>query len=387
MERPTQRKAGPRPSELGPEGARGAASARRVTRRDLLVGAGLAVAIGRTAEARAQSGKPALEPEAADALVARPPSGFVPLSLPGLVARAEAKGDFASMMQPNQLWPKAEVAGRLLERALMDLTGAPNLTEAMRRFVHPSETVAIKVNGIAGQVGATMAVNFELILPLVEAVMAVGVPAERITVYEQYPTYLLGSRVNVRQHRLPAGVVTGTHNNRDHPMPQIVVFERVPTRYCRFLTESSALIDMTMMKHHSICGFTGAMKNVTHGNIENPEDHHAHQASPQIALLYNHPIVRSRARLHITDAFKLIYDRGPLDKDPRMRVPHGAVYASTDAVALDRVGWRVIDEERVRRGGMTLAKAGREPNYILRAADLGVGIADWNDIRLRSVVI
>lgn len=36
---------------------------------------------------------------------------------------------------------------------------------------------------------------------------------------------------------------------------------------------------------------------------------------------------------------------------------------------------------------MTLAKAGREPGYILRAADLGTGVGDMNDIRLRSVVI
>jgi len=355
----------------------------------LLVGGGLALgALGRTGRALARPAAEPLEPAAKGfELVARPPAGFDPFRLPGVVTRAEAKGDFASMMQPNQLWPKAEVARHLLERALMDLTGAPNVVEAMKRFVHPSERVAVKVNGIAGQLGATMAVNFELILPVVEALIAAGVAPDRITVYEQYPTYLMGCRVNVRKDRLPAGVVTGTHNNRDHVMPRIVVFERTFTRYCRFLTEASALIDMTMMKDHSLCGFTGAMKNVTHGNIENPEDHHAHQANPQIAMLYNHPIVLSRARLHITDAFKIIYDRGPLDKDSRMRVPHGSVYASTDPVALDRVGWKVIDDERLRRGGMTLAKAGREPKYILRAADLGVGIGDLNDIRLRSVVI
>src|SRR5688572_24845257 len=321
----------------GPEGTRlaeGAGEGRGIARRDVLLGGGLALtALGHGRRASAEtSAAPAAAPTGFE-LIAKPPVGFVPFSLPGVVTRAEAKGDFASMMQPNQLWPKAEVAKVLLERALTDLTGAPNLVDAMKRFVHPSERVAIKVNGIAGQVGATMAVNFELILPLVEALLALGVPPERVTVYEQYPTYLMGCRVNVRQNKLPDGVVTGTHNNRDHVMPRITVFERVPTRYARFLTEASALIDMTMMKDHSICGFTGAMKNVTHGNIDNPQDHHAHQASPQIAMLYNHPIVMSRVRLHITDAFKIIYDRGPLDKDARMRVPHGSVYASTDAVA------------------------------------------------------
>jgi uncharacterized protein (DUF362 family) len=320
-------------------------------------------------------------------LVARPPSGFVPFRSPGLVTKVAAKGDYASMMQPNQLWPKPEIARALLERAMTDLTGASNLVESMKRLIHPADTVAVKVNGISGQVGHTVAVNFELILPVVETLLAVGVPANRITVYEQYPTYLMGTRVNVREWQLPQGVQTGTHNNRDMAMSELQIFENVPTRYCRFFTEATAVIDMTMMKHHSICGFTGAMKNITHGNIDNPHKHHEHQAGPQIALLYSHPIVQSRVRLHITDAFKLIYDKGPLDKDPRMRFPHGAVYASTDAVALDTVGERVIDEARLERGGMTLERAGRTPTYIERAANLGVGIHDWNDIRLRSVTI
>lgn len=319
--------------------------------------------------------------------VAKPPSGFQPFVAPGLVTKAEAKGDFASFMQKNQLWPKADVARRLVERALTDLTGASNVTEAMKRFISPDDRVAIKINGIAGQTGHTMAVNFEVILPVVEAVLGAGVPAKNIAVYEQYPTYLMGSRVNVREWQLPEGIVTGTHNNRDHEMPAIAVFESVPTRYCRFFTDATAVIDMTMMKDHSLCGFTGALKNITHGNIDNPEKHHAHQASPQIALLYNHPIVQSRVRLHIVDAFKIIYDKGPLDKDPRMRVPHGAIYASTDPVALDTIGTKVIDDERKARGGMTLEKAGRSPRYIARASELGVGIADMNRIRLNAAVI
>lgn len=319
--------------------------------------------------------------------IAKRPEGFSPFTAPGLVAKAQKRGDYASMMQPNQLWPKEEVARLLLERALTELTGAPNAHEAMKRFVHPKDTVAIKVNGIAGQTGHTVAVNFEVILPVVEAVLAAGVPAEKITVYEQYPTYLMGCRVNVRTWQLPQGVVTGTHNNLDHKMPPLVVFENVPTRYCRFLTDATAVIDMTMMKDHSICGFTGAMKNMTHGNIDNPHKHHAHQASPQIAMLYQHPILQSRVRLHLVDAFKIIFDKGPLDKDPRTRAPHGSIYASTDAVALDTVGLRVIEDERKERGRPSLEALGRTPGYLARAADMGLGAHDWNEIRLKAVEI
>ncbi len=325
--------------------------------------------------------------ETARVLTATPPAHFSPMTAPGKVIQVSAKGDYSATMQPNQLWPKADVAKRLLEKAMMELTGASNLVEAMKRFVHKNDIVAIKPNGIAGQKGATMAVNFELILPVVEAVLAVGVPADKIMVYEQYPTYLAGTRVNVRQNKLPAGVKTATHNNNDHPMPEIRVYQSVGTKYCRQFLDATCVIDMTQIKDHSICGYTGTMKNITHGNINNPHHHHAHNASPQIAMLYNHPIVTSRVRLHITDAFKVTYDKGPLDKDPNTRVLQGSVFAATDPIAMDTVGWQLVEKLRKEKGLRTLKEAKREPSYIRVGGELGLGIHDPNAIRLRTYEI
>jgi uncharacterized protein (DUF362 family) len=330
---------------------------------------------------------PALVAGVAPELIARAPSGFVPLSLPGRVAKASAKGDFAAAMQPNELWPRPEVARRLLERALMDFTGAPSLVAAMQRFVHRDDVVAIKVNGIAGQKGYTMAVNYEVVLPVVEACLAVGVPPERITVYEQTTEFLQGTRVNVKDWRLPDGVRTDAHGGVKVKMPRVRIYGGIETAYVAPLTTATAVIDMTMIKDHSICGYTGTMKNVTHGNIVNPHEHHAHQASPQIAVLYKHPIVTSRVRLHITDAFKIMPDKGPLDRDPNLRVPHGAVYVATDPVAMDTIGWKVVEDERRARGMKTLAEVGREPRYIRTAADLGLGVHALDRIRLTSVEI
>jgi uncharacterized protein (DUF362 family) len=341
-----------------------------------VAGAGLAAgALFETESARA-AGKASL--------VARPPAGFTPLSLPGKLVKVAAKGDFASIMQPNQLWPQQDVARRLLEKAMMELTGAANLVEAMKRFIHKDDVVAIKPNGIAGQKGATMATNFELILPLVEAVLGVGVPADKITVYEQYPGFLAGTRANVGKWKLPAGVGSKTHNNNDHPMPEVKIYQGIPTKYCRFLLDATAVIDLTMIKDHSICGYTGCLKNITHGNINNPHHHHAHNASPQIAMLYNHPIVTSRVRLHVVDAFKVMYDKGPLDKDPRTRIPHGAVYVTTDPVAMDAYGSKVVDDERKARRLPSLKEVKREPRYITTAAELGLGVADLDAIKLKS---
>jgi uncharacterized protein (DUF362 family) len=357
----------------------------RLGRRSFLQGS--AITAVSAAAAAAFVSRNAWSAQNLERFIAKPPAGFSPLDVPGRVIKVTKGTDFPSLMQPNQLWPKPEVARQMLERLLTELTGASNAGEAMKRFVSPNDVVAIKVNGIAGQKGGTMAVNFELIQPVVEAVMAAGVPAEKVTVFEQYPSYLLGTRVGKKGNELPKGVKTGVHGNQDAVMPETVVFAPVKTRYVRFVTDATAVIDLTMMKDHSICGYTGALKNMTHGQIVNPQDHHTQKCNPQIALLYNHPILRSRVRLHIVDAYKIIYDGGPLDKNPERRIPHGALYASTDPVALDSVGWDVIAEARKAHDFPPLERVGREPAYIRTAAELGLGVHDKNRIQLRSVGI
>lgn len=319
--------------------------------------------------------------------IAKPPAGFSPLRAPGKVIKVTKGNDFASLMQPNQLWPKPDVAKQMLERALTEFTGTSTLPDALKKFIHPDDVVGLKVNGIAGQKGATMAYNFELVQPVVEALVALGVAPERITVFEQFPSYLFGTRVGLKGNALPKGVKTAFHGNQDTEMPEIAVYKGVKTKYVRQLTQSTAIIDMTQIKDHSICGYTGTLKNMTHGQITNPQDHHTFRCNPQIAVLYNHPILQSRVRLHITDAFKIIYDGGPLDKDARRRVPHGAVYVSTDPVAMDTVGWRVIDQARKDHGVPSLKDAGREPAYIRTAAELGLGVHDENAIRMRTVAL
>jgi len=61
------------------------------------------------------------------------------------------------------------------------------------------------------------------------------------------------------------------------------------------------------------------------------------------------------------------------------------VSIATDPVAMDTVGWDVIEEARRQNGLPTLARAGREPAYIRTAAELGLGVHDKNALRFRTV--
>jgi uncharacterized protein (DUF362 family) len=349
-----------------------------LSRRTFLA-SGAAGAVAATSATRALAGERASS-DAAVSLAAAPPAGFVPMAAPGKIVKV-SKSD---TLMPNGLFPKADAAQAMLERAMTELTGETDIAKAMGRFIHKDDKVAIKMNGIAGQVGGTMATNKELILPIVAAVIAAGVPPSNIVVYEQYNSFFNGTRVN--QKNLPAGVQTAVHTNKDATMPEIRVLG-IRTKFVRQLTEATAVIDVAMIKDHSICGYTGCLKNITHGSTINPHDFHAHNASPQIAALYAQDIVKSRVRLHIIDGFKLIYEGGPLDKYPERRVPHEAVYATTDPVAMDTIGWMEVEKWRKEKRLPTLAKAGREPTYIRVASELGLGIADKDQIRMREITL
>jgi uncharacterized protein (DUF362 family) len=275
-------------------------------------------------------------------VAARLPAGFVPLSIPGKVVKVSK----SNTLQPNGLWPTESACKLMLERVMAELTGKSDLGEAFARFVHKDDKVAIKPNGIAGKNGATMASNKELVVEIVKGVMAAGVPASNIVIFEQYPSFMAGTRiankVNVLDPAFPPGITAMVHENKDATMSEIKV-AGVGTKFVRPFTEATAVINVSLIKDHSICGYTGCLKNITHGATINPHAFHEHNASPQIAELYAQDVVKSRMRLHIVDGYKLIYDEGPLDTNKKRRVPHEAVYATTDPVAMDLLGWGIVE--------------------------------------------
>jgi hypothetical protein len=125
---------------------------------------------------------------------------------------------------------------------------------------------------------------------------------------------------------------------------------------------------------------------MTHGSIKNPQDFHRHQCSPQIAELFAHEAIRSRIRVHVMDAFKVLYDGGPRD-NPNARVVYEALFMSTDPVALDRTGSDIVDQFRAQHHMPSISARGDAPGYIDHGATLGLGVADRARITVRTVTI
>jgi uncharacterized protein (DUF362 family) len=350
--------------ELSPEGAS----------RRAFIGTAAAVAA-----AAALAPKIAEAGPAAKSLAASPPAGFTPFSAPGRIVKVAKK----DCLQANQLYPKPEAAKEMLTKALTELTGKSDLPTAIAQFVHKDDIVCVKVNGIAKQ---NMGTNKELVLPFLEAMIESGVKPENITVLEQYGDFLNGTRVNASN--VPKGVKVATHRNEDATMPErLIPGTGVRTKFVKYLTEATAAINFSLIKDHSICGYTGCLKNMTHGCSINPHDFHVHHASPQIAQLYAQDVIKSRVRLCITDGYKVMADGGPLWKRPEMVKPHEAIYVTTDPVAMDTIGWEIVDKLRAELKLKSLAEAGREPAYIKAAADLGLGVFERSQIQIKEVTI
>ena len=311
-------------------------------------------------------------------LAAVPPAGFSPMSVPGLVVRAKKSG----CLEANGIYPKPEDAKEMLTRALQELSGKSSLVDAVKAFIHPQDKVCVKVNGIALQ---NMSTNKELVLPFVDAMIAAGVQPSNITLLEAYPAWMQGTRITPKS--VPAGVQIVNHGKGDGTVERNIPSLRRVAKFARSLTEATALVTFGLVKDHSQHGFTGALKTTTHGCLLNPQDFHELHGSPQVAVVAAQDIVRSRMRLFILDGFKLMAHGGPLWRQPQYVIPHESVYAATDPVAVDSIGWDEVEKARATFGLKTLKDEGREPAYIAAAESLGVGVADRKKITLRDVTL
>jgi len=78
--------------------------------------------------------------------------------------------------------------------------------------------------------------------------------------------------------------------------------------------------------------------------------------------------LRAKLRLHICDATTACFDGGPAFK-PEFTWRPNALIVSEDPVALDQIGWQMIERKRAEQGLKTLAAEDRAPRYIETAAD------------------
>lgn len=264
-----------------------------------------------------------------------------------------------------------------LGKAIARAAGEENATEAMRRLFRPTDVVGIKVNCIAGR---GLSSRPEIAVLLARYLQNAGVPARRIVIWDRTDRELVGAGYTLAKDGSGVRVV-GTDDDYDR-----TVRDWGPAASCfaRFLTdEITALIDLAVLKDHHMAGVSLGMKN-WYGAVQNPNKLHGDACQPYVAKLAAHPLIKDKLRLTVVDGSVGQCNAGP-GRSPKWQWPYDGVIVSTDPVAVDAVGYQVLDARRREVGIPGYVADGREPVYIREAARLGLGVADLAKIRVEDV--
>lgn len=280
-----------------------------------------------------------------------------------------------------------ETVERMVNHGLIALTGAADLKSAWKKVIpDPSKRVAVKVNcQIRG-----IYTKAKVVQPVLQGLMLAGVPADNILVYDMTDNAFelagfkrnLGAGVKVGKvadfggysrilyHRL-ANLLTGGHQYSVANLVSNALHAPAGRWDCDYL------INIPVLKAlDGYCGVTLSMKN-NYGSIGNPGDHHK-DIMDHIPLINSQPEIKDKTRLIVMDAIFGEY-QWVNGRDQSHVVRVNKVLLACDTVAIDATGWRMIDALRKEHD---LPPVAPRPEYIAKAAALGLGVADPSQIEL-----
>jgi uncharacterized protein (DUF362 family) len=335
-----------------------------------------------------------------------------------LLAQLALGAQVVSKAQPSRLAMPGPYRGRvavasqptpipeMIRQGMMRLTGAPDWQSAWKVFFQPGDVVGIKLN----PVGRPYVISSpEVFQEIVAGLQAAGVKARDIVAYDRYRLEFLDAGFD---KWLPPGV-RWTHAaekweavqqdmqgyDPDHFIEMALTLPGSENRRsyaARFITKDvNKLINLPVLKDHQSAGVTLALKNLSHGLVNNVNRTHStsslNACGMFIPTVVSMPVIRNKAVLHILDGIQAQYHGGPGGKK-QFVWNHGKIYFATDPVALDRIGWKEIDRKRVAMGMKTIASdypdsfstfVRRQPEHIEIAGALGLG--EWDDKRIQLI--
>jgi uncharacterized protein (DUF362 family) len=251
----------------------------------------------------------------------------------------------------------------LLDRAMESYDGAGSPVDAWRKLVRPGEIVGLKVNCLAGR--GTASTSVVLVEAVCERLRQAGIADKDIVIWDRLNADLesAGYRITSRPDRMRClGNDTAGYEN------ELAIYGSVGSRLSQTLTRTcDAIINLPVLKDHGIVGVSMALKNLF-GSIHNPNKYHTNAGDPYIADVNMLAPIRQKVRLTICDALTAQYEGGPSFM-PQWSWPYNGLITSADPVALDYIGWQILERKRAEKGLKSLRDLEREPTYIARAAD------------------
>lgn len=270
-------------------------------------------------------------------------------------------------------------AKKLLGDAVGAFTKKADAPAGWKSLFSPADIIGIKVNCLAGRGIST---NPELVAAIVDSLGSAGIARQKIIVWDRTEHDLLSagfSLSGLNGARVLATDSRGVGYEEDIEFSGEVgsCFSRIISRMC------TAIINVPVLKDHDLAGVSLGMKSF-YGAIHNPNKYHDNNCNPFVADLSAHPYIKQKLRLVVCDGLIAQYHGGPAQR-PQWSWPAATLLVGADPVAVDRVGWDIIEQKRKEAGMQPLKEAGREPKYIPTASERGLGVGDIDRIEKISV--
>ena len=243
-----------------------------------------------------------------------------------------------------------------------------------KTVVTPKDTVGLKLNCLAGR---PLAPRVEVVEALVRYLAQAGVPEEQILVWDRSDRELQRAGFDIRTDG-KGYRCTGTNGLYDKEVSES---RSVGSCFASILSQKiTKLINVGVMKDHDLAGVSVGLKNY-YGVIHNPNKYHDSNCDPYLADLFEIDLIRKKHRLTILDALRVQYHRGP-SYHPQWNEKTNQLIFGFDPVAVDAVGWKLIENLRAKKGLPTLSEERREPTYLQTAENLGLGLAHFDNIEI-----
>jgi hypothetical protein len=374
----------------------------------------------------------------------------MPGPFPGRVVEVHHQGALKSGKRNGYTERNRDAVKSMVDRGMCELTGSADAVEAWRRLFSPGDRVGIKVVPVGRPDSIS---SHEVVLEIIDGLRSAGVRPGDILVFERYRNEFL---VSGYHEILPDGVHWEAASAQ-YDDPQTEIDGQLPGQpredhvagydpdifrelaFClpdadpkddrRFRSHLTTivsrkidkLITVPVLKDHRSSGVTLALKNLSHGLVNNvsrshiikrhhpPQERGANlnQCGTFIPAMASLPKTRAKAVLHILDGLVATWEGGPkIDNKTFATWPYSSLLFATDPVALDHIGWEIIDRKRVAEGWPVIAEMGldartgvvqvagkpypeelhiRQPQHIPLAETLGLGVFDRDRIEHRRI--
>jgi hypothetical protein len=305
------------------------------------------------------------------------------------------------------------VVKQMLSAGMRSLTGDSSDADCWARFFEPQDIIGIKVNCS----GAPHIMSSpELIAGIVENLIAIGVPAKNIWIYERF-----GGQVQTVhfERYVPADVQIWVAEPQWTPRGSLTGYD--PYTYVEadffgeedtrsFMVKPAArtftkIINVPKMKEHQAAGVTGCLKNISYGNFSNVDRSHRYSTTNTysfIGTLASVEPLKAKTVLNIMDGLSSVWQAGPFSEYPEFRFYPKQVLFGTDPVAMDRMVIETIEAKRKAEGAPSLFDRSpshlgkdtrnpqinafiREPGHVEYASRLGLGVYDPDKIKIKAI--